>query len=53
MILQCIQCEQIYVGHETTDDRAVPHGTSVCHQCGSETFERVTLADLGLEDTDR
>ena len=47
------QCEQIYVGHETTDDRIVSHGTTTCQQCGSETFERVTLTDLGLADPDR
>ena len=53
MILQCRQCEQIYVGHETTDERVVLPTTSVCQQCGSETFERVTLADLGLADPDQ
>jgi predicted nucleic acid-binding Zn-ribbon protein len=49
MILQCTQCDKIYRGHETTDDRIVPHGVTACQECGSETFSRLTLADLGLD----
>lgn len=26
MILQCTECQKIYRGHETIDDRIVPHG---------------------------
>lgn len=49
MIVQCTQCQTIYPGHETTDDRIVPKGVTACYDCDSETFKQVTLADFGLE----
>jgi ribosomal protein S27AE len=48
-VVQCTECGQVYIGGHKQNGGVVPRGRVACSHCGSETFEHLTLADLGLD----